>query len=106
MSKDLFVEAMNFLEKLYREEEQFNSALKAIDDEFGGGYIHNKTLSFVPDLLKTLVNDQYDYISYYMWEIDFGQEYYDGCITEQDGAIVHLRNAEDLYDLIQLGNAE
>ena len=35
-----------------------------------------------------------------MWEIDFGKEYQEGCITEEDGTPIPLSNAEELYDLI------
>ena len=52
-------------------------------------------------MLKELVNDEYDYISYFMWELDFGKDYTDGTITEADGTIIKLENASDLYNLIQ-----
>ena len=80
--------------------EKFNDILREIDPEFGGGYVHNKTIFLVEELLSKLVNDKYDNISYYMWEIDFGKEYKEGCITEEDGTPIPLSNAGELYDLI------
>lgn len=106
MNKDLFIQTIETMEKLNSEQEAFNNLLRVVDSEFGGGYIHNKTISLLADLLKEFTNDQYDYISYYLWEIDFGREYYDGCITDSDGSIIPLRTAEDLYNLIMSSQAE
>ena len=100
MNKELFVNTINEMGKLYKEQELFNDVLKKIDNDFGGCLIHNKTITLLEDLLKKLVNDKYDYISYYLWELDFGKEYKDGVITEADGSIIKLSNPEELYDLI------
>ena len=100
MNKELFVNTINKMEELYEEQELFSNVLKKIDNDFGGCLIHNKTITLLEDLLKKLVNDKYDYISYYLWELDFGKEYKDGVITEADGSIIKLSNPEELYDLI------
>ena len=100
MDKELFVETINKLQELSEEQEKFNDILRLIDPEFGGGYVHNKTIFLVEELLSKLVNDKYDNISYYMWEIDFGKEYEDGCVTEEDGTPIPLSNASELYDFI------
>lgn len=100
MNKELFIKVVNQIEELNNEQEEFNSILHKIDNEFGGGLIHNKSIDFLTNLLKELINDTNDWISYYMWEIDFGKKYYDGCVTESDGTNISLRNAEDLYNLI------
>ena len=100
MNKELFVNTINKMEELYEEQELFSNVLKKIDNDFGGCLIHNKTITLLEDLLNKFVNDKYDYISYYLWELDFGKEYKDGVITEADGSIIKLSNPEELYDLI------
>ena len=100
MDKELFVYIINKMYELYQEQEIFNKVLKTIDSDFGGCLIHNKTISLLEEVLKKLVNDKYDYIGYYLWELDFGKEYKDGVITEADGSIIKLSNPEELYDLI------
>ena len=100
MTKELFIHTIETMRALNKEQEDFDAILKRIDNEFGGGYLHNKTISLLADILKEVTNDKYDYISYYLWEIDFGNEYYDGCITEEDGTVIPLKTAEDLYNLI------
>lgn len=100
MNKELFVYVINKMYELYQEQEKFNDVLKILDNDFGGCLIHNKTISLLEEILKKLVNDKYDYIGYYLWELDFGKEYKDGVITEDDGSIIKLSNPEELYDLI------
>ena len=100
MNKELFVDTMNKIEELVREQDEFDNLLHKIDNEFGGGYIYNKPIAILEDLLRILVNDKYDNISYYMWELDFGKEYKEGSITEEDGTPIPLSNASELYDLI------
>ena len=106
MDRDLFIDTMNKIEALAREQDEFDAMLHKIDPEFGGGYIHNKTIFLLEELLSKMVNDKYDNISYYMWEIDFGKEYEIGCITEEDGTPIPLSNAGELYDLIMESNKE
>lgn len=100
MNKELFVYIINKMYELYQEQEKFNDILKMLDNDFGGCLIHNKTISLLEEILKKLVNDKYDYVGYYLWELDFGKEYKDGVITEDDGSIIKLSNPEELYDLI------
>lgn len=100
MNKELFVNTINEMEKLCKEQELFNDVLKKIDNDFGGCLIHNKTITLLEDLLKKIVNDESDYIDYYIWELDFGKKYKDGIITYNDGTIIKLSNPEELYDLI------
>ena len=101
MKKELFVSTMEKIEGLVRLQDEFNNILHKIDDQFGGGYIFTQSIDILEHLLKELVNDEYDYISYFMWELDFGKDYTDGTITEADGTIIKLENASDLYNLIQ-----
>lgn len=106
MNKELFVKTINQMEELHNEEEKFNGVLKVIDPEFGGGYIHNKTINMLENLLKELVNDQYDYIGYYLWELNFGHDYEDGMITSETGENIRLSNPEELYNLIAEENKD
>ena len=100
MNKELFTYIVNKMDELYQEQEVFNNVLKTLDNDFGGCLIHNKTISLLEEVLKKLVNDKYDYIGYYLWELNFGKDYKDGVITEANGDIIKLSNPEELYDLI------
>ena len=104
MSKELFVKVINFMKELHIESEKYNNLMQEVDPEFGGGYIHTKTISFLEELLKELSNDVFNEIGYFLWELDFGSKYEDGCITGPEGEIIKLSSPEELYDLIGKDN--
>lgn len=100
MDKDLFIKTIKNIQQLVEEQDNFNNILHQIDPEFGGGYIYNKPIQILIDLLKILIDDKYDNINYYMWELNFGKDYTDGCITDANDNIIKLQTPEDLYNLI------
>ena len=108
MDKELFIKTIHQIEELNKESEQFNNMIRTIDPEFGGGYIHTKSITILVDLLKILVNDKYDNIDYYMWDLNFGKDYQDGMITDAENPdkIYRLSNPSELYDFIMEENAE
>lgn len=108
MDRDLFIKTICQIEKLNEKSEKFNDILKSIDPEFGGGYIFNESISILINLLKVLVDDKYDNIDYYIWELNFGKDYKDGMITDANdpNKIYKLSTASELYDFIMEENAE
>ena len=54
----------------------------------------------VVDLLEFIFNDENQWISYWIFELDFGKDYEDGWVTQKDGAVIPLKTVEDLYDLL------
>lgn len=36
------------------------------------------------------MKDEYDWIDYFMYELDFGEKYYDGCVLDKDKSIIDL----------------
>ena len=53
----------------------------------------------IVDLLKKIFNDEAEDISYFMYELDYGRDYQDGCITE-DGVNIDFSSADKLYDYL------
>lgn len=55
----------------------------------------------VVKILEILFKDkETQWIAYWVWELDFGEKYKDGCVSESDGTNIPLRTAENLYDLL------
>lgn len=55
----------------------------------------------VVNLLEMIFKDtENHWISYWIWEENYGKSYRDGDVVELDGTIIPLRTAEDLYDLL------
>jgi hypothetical protein len=55
----------------------------------------------VVDLLAVATHDVDGWISYWLFDLDCGKEYHDGCITEDDGSIIKLATVYDLWDLLK-----
>lgn len=51
-------------------------------------------------LLGHIFNDDGEWISYWMWELNYGEKWYKGCVTEADGTDVKLQTSADLYRLL------
>lgn len=51
-------------------------------------------------LLKHIFEDENDWIEYWMWELDFGEKWHEGTVTEADGSDIKLQSTEDLYRLL------
>lgn len=54
----------------------------------------------VVDLLALATHDEDDWIAYWVFDLDCGKEYEDGCVTEGDGSIVKLETIEDLWNCL------
>lgn len=53
----------------------------------------------IVDLLEETMDDKYEDISYFIYELDYGREYEPGCIS-QDGKHLDFSCAESLYDYL------
>ena len=55
----------------------------------------------VVKLLETMFNDDSTHwIAYWIWECNFGEDYNEGDVTEEDGTNIPLKTTEELYDFL------
>lgn len=54
----------------------------------------------VVDVLTYIFNDEGNWISYWMFERDFGRDWHDGCVTNSDGTDIDLSTVQKLYDFL------
>lgn len=54
----------------------------------------------VVDLLAMATQDKYNWISYWLFELDCGEKYKDGMITDADGNIIKLQTIHDLWGIL------
>lgn len=110
ISKDLFVETINFIKERNEFEIKLNDMLT---EEYNDCifYPSDKWLNKVVQLLSAGFDYEEevisDWIYYFMFELDFGEKWKDGCVTEiknVDGKEVEidipLGTPEDLYDML------
>ena len=53
------------------------------------------------DTIKTAVNDKGDWISYWIYELDFGKKAKKGTVQDGDGKNLPIKTISDLYNLIK-----
>lgn len=100
LTKEQFVDFVNFMKE--RDEAQLKIG-EAFEAEFEDSIFwpYSKWQNKMIDLLEIAMRDKENYwISYWMYELNYGADYYDGCITEADGSIIKMATAEDLYDFL------
>lgn len=51
-------------------------------------------------LLEFIFNDKEEWISYWIYELDWGKEYEDGSILNKNGSVIKLETEKELYDFL------
>ena len=98
MTKEVFVETINFMKTRFDNEIVINNYLTA---EFGDAIFYpysNYEVQMVK-VLEDIFHDTGEWISYYIYELDFGRKWEPGCVTE-DGKDIPLSTPEELYDML------
>lgn len=104
ISKELFIETIGELEKQKIHDRKCSNAFKVLlPHDYTSGYDNHLLQEQLIKLLKVLTNDNHkdSWIEYFIWELDFGRLYKDGCVTILDKK-VSLKTASDLWDLLNL----
>lgn len=89
---------MEELKIILDEDKELDDVLGKISPDFGG--FHNeKAIELIMKLLKRLTNDYYDWISFYVWECDFGKE--KGRLFDSNDKEIPFKTIEDLYNVLK-----
>ena len=103
ISKEKFVEIINRL-KNYKElqdkiDELFKDNIENREKDFmNAGSICVGHESVVVELLEKMFDT--DIISYWIYELNYGKEYTDGCVLDENMNEIDLSTAEKLYDYL------
>ena len=102
MNKELFVSTFNSIKKQLEIDRKNSSILQEMfpDDSIYCGYNNSELFNALNKILKESMKDEYDWIDYFMYELDFGEKYYDGCVLDKDKSIIDLSTAENLYEFL------
>lgn len=83
----------------------FRNSRENIENDFSNAAAlqisHENTVVF---LLKRIMRDQYDYIDYFIYELDYGRKYEAGVITDENGQDIDIHTPDLLYDFITTNN--
>ena len=70
-------------------------------------YIHLPTLfDSNINLLETLMGDKAEWISFWIYELDFGRKYKEGSVKYVNGENIVLKTTKDLWNLLTEDKAE
>jgi len=97
INKENFIYYINKLKELRSAEDKLNSAGEIFDFSISFGEHEQLIISI---LEKVFQDDENYWLNYFIYEINFGSEWHEGCITTKDGVDVPMRDAGELYDVL------
>ena len=105
LSEQEFVDIINRLRNASDLREQvdkiFHNSRENVENDFCNAAAlqisHESTVVF---LLKKMLHDKYDYIEYFIYELDYGRKYEAGMITDENGQDIDIHTPDLLYDFI------
>lgn len=100
ISKELFIESINEIEKQLIHDRNCSKAFQIIlPNDYVSGYDNNLILNQLIKLLKVSVGEDYGWIDYFIFDLNFGRDY-DQSKVFIAGKPLKLKTPEDLWTLI------
>jgi len=105
ISKELFIETMLQLKLQESRDDQIVTALGIVfPDAFEANLFPDNSI-LTNQLIKILqiqTNDTEDsWIEYFIYDLDYGNDYKPGCVTLGDGSSIDLSDIESLYNFLK-----
>lgn len=99
LSKETFVKTINFLKERNDKVEEIN---KLFTEEFEDSifYPYFKYEHVVVKLLTEIMKDKGDWIEYYLYECDYGNDIKPDSVQEEDGTPIDITTPEKLYEFL------
>lgn len=104
ITRELFIESIEQIQKQIIHDQKCNKAFQVIlPNDFTSGYVNRWVQEQLIKVLKVATNDNHkdSWIEYFIYELDFGSRYKDGCV-KISGKDFKLQTASDLWDLLHL----
>lgn len=104
LTKREFVDIINRLreatELVDKVEELFRNSRENLECDFcNAASLQISHEGIVVELLEKIMRDEGEIISYYIYELDFGKEYVEGSVSDENGNI-DISTPEKLYDFL------
>ena len=100
MTYKTFESLMKRLLKIKRDEERLNKALKVFEPDFKYLCL-GRVETLIVDAIKAGVNDEYDNIGWWLYEMNEGKDVKKNSVTK-DGKNIPCKTIKELYNLITL----
>ena len=97
-----FEQFSDYIETIQDEMKREDKINDVLSNEFAleRTMLYNPLLSEYIKLLRDIFKDEGDYIGYYVYDLDFGRDYHEGDIQDENGRNIPLLTVEDLYNLL------
>ena len=99
LTKKQFTDAMTAIVEQNAEDDRISKALNSICSDYCFYCTKHATKGLL-DLLVSTMKDTYEWIDYWLYELECGEKYRAGSIT-QDGKPIKLKTIADLYALLK-----
>ena len=105
MTKERFCKIINKLKTASDIKEQVNEIYRNSRENIDNDFMNAAALQInheliVIELLKEIMHDEYDYIHYFIYELDYGREWTPNSIT-CDGESIDISTPEKLFDYLK-----
>lgn len=103
ITKEQFVRIINRLKEAYDIQNKVNEIFKNATDNILCDFTNAAGLMIChEDLVVEILENMFDsdMISYWIYELDYGKDYIDGCVVDEHNEIINIKNPEDLYNYL------
>lgn len=107
ISKGEFVQIIKKLQQTNDFVNEVNKKAMQLYEAINCDFFNAMSLSISHETLVVELLEKYfdtDIISYWIYELDYGRKYREGCVQEIKGKTIDISTAEKLYDYVSKGN--
>jgi hypothetical protein len=104
MKKQTFVDTLKALQNQIEHDVKCSKAFSVIlEDDFISTYNNTFAISQLVKLLQIAMDDEgkESWVDYFVWELDFGKHYRDGCVKDAYGSQINLKTSGALWDFLE-----
>lgn len=99
LTKKQFITRMEELKELYKIEDEIRKAFKKLDPDFGY-FSLGKPISLITNILEDTFHDESQWISYFIYDLDWGKRWTKKSITDNKGKSIKMSTLSELYNVL------
>jgi len=99
ISKKEFTKKIKQYIKLNKDIENVDIAMRKLSPDFGGFYL-DTVHELIIDTLQLAMNDKYEWISYWVYELEYGKKANKETVQDKDNKNIPIKTISDLYNMI------
>ena len=102
ITKEMFGACIDAIQQQEEYDRKCTDAFQIIlnEDRVTIGYDNGILTRQLIKLLVACMNDKGDWIEYFIYDLDYGKNYKEGCATHEDNAPIDLSTTDKLYDFL------